>query len=186
MTSLVSASDKLTRLTSFSIASRMFMIARLFGLAVRDEGLGVVLFGLQGFLHFLRFLPGVVLAHPHAIPDLSFGIRLGHIGLVTFIFESINPSLRRLFVGKSVDLNRPSLAAFLAFSRLDGRSRLRRGRGFFGLRLAFLGLRLGGLFRRLRRFRLLFRRRLGPRGLGQSIIKGHLLFGRSPLTARPP
>src|SRR3989304_4365435 len=152
MTSLVSASDKLTRLTSFSIASRMFMIARLFGLAVRDEGLGVVLFGLQGFLHFLRFLPGVVLAHPHAIPDLSFGIRLGHIGLVTFIFESITPSLRRLFVGKSVDLNRPSPAAFLAFSRLDGRSRLRRGRCFFGLRLSFLWVPLGGVFSPASRF----------------------------------
>src|SRR3990172_470026 len=142
MTSMVSASDKLTRLTSFSIASRMFMVARVFGLPARDEGLTVILFGLQGFLHFLRFFPAAVLAHPHAIPDLSFDFHLGHIGVVTFIFESINPSLRRPFVGKSVDLNRPSLAAFLASSRIDGRSRLRRGRRFFGLRLAFLRLRL--------------------------------------------
>src|SRR6266705_773544 len=102
MTSIVSASERLTRLTSFSIASRIFMVARSFVSPIGGKRLGKILLVLQSLQHLVRLVTSAVLPDADAVPKLVLVAHLRHVGPVAFIQEPINPDLGCPFVWKGI------------------------------------------------------------------------------------
>src|SRR5207249_7801480 len=89
MTSIVSASERSTRWTSFSIASRIFMVARSFVSPIGGKRLGKILLVLQSLQHLVRLVTSAVLPDADAVPMLVFVANLSHVGPVTFFMETI-------------------------------------------------------------------------------------------------
>src|SRR4030095_2265952 len=149
--STVSVSERLTRLTSFSIASRILILVAARSLR-NDESLRKVFLGLERFHSLVRLNAGTVFANAEAEPCLSVVLDLSHIGVVAFILQSINYLFRRSFVGISVDLRAPDFALIFLCCSLCGFRFLRR---FFHRRAPFR-LLFYSLHRRRLRFNLGF------------------------------
>src|SRR5919106_2228589 len=184
MTSMVSASDKSARFTSFSIASRIFMARLLFFSPDGGKGVGKILLVPQSLDQPVRVLTSAIPSDTDAVPKPALVIHLGHIGVVALVLEPINPDLGGSLVGKGIDLHGPALL----FSGPRYRCSLRRLRGwdklfclpfdgsqrrcfFPGLRFILLDLHLSDFLRLLSFFRLLFNNSLGRCRFRQGIVK---------------
>src|SRR5262245_35865793 len=110
ITVMVSSSERLTLLTSFSIASRIFILAAT--LLTGGKGAGKVLLRFQDIRYPLRLLAGAELAHTDAVPESSLVSRFRQIGVVALILKSINRDFTRSLIGKSIDLHVPCSAGF--------------------------------------------------------------------------
>src|SRR5262245_66292671 len=91
ITVMVSSSDRLTRLTSFSIASRIVILAQT--LLTGGKGAGKVLLRCQYICYPFRLLPGTELSHTDAVPEFSLVSRFRQLGVVALILKLINDDL---------------------------------------------------------------------------------------------
>jgi X-X-X-Leu-X-X-Gly heptad repeat protein len=168
-------------------------------LPAHDDRFGKILLGLNVFEQSLRLGARGEAADADAIPIFALDVGRGDVGIVAFLFQSLNQLLGAGFFGEGVDLDRPRARrrVGLSFLRLgslrrfsNGLGRLLSGLGRLlnGLGRLLNGLRsfLGDLWRwRRRRLRLavraVFRRRAGLRALLRRLrrcFRGHARLGR--------
>src|SRR5512145_2480363 len=117
MASIISGSERLIRLTSFSMASRILIICSRLLLSGRER-FAETFVAPQSRGSFFRFFAGTKAANAHPVPDLSFDVRLRDKRVVSLIFQTINQICGGLGVGVGVGLHAPAHIVRFRFAAL--------------------------------------------------------------------